>query len=248
MNTPPPEAPPAPPRRYLPLPVVKPRLTFLLLAINILVFLAQSATGPDLWFYLGAKVNEFIIAGEWWRLITPMFLHADILHIAFNSYALYIFGPQVEALFGYRRFILIYLLSGISGSVFSFIFSPGASVGASGAIFGLVGAQLIYFYRHRKLFGEMGRRRLIDVAVVAGLNLLIGMRPGVDNWGHIGGLIGGAMLAWLIGPIFVIRLEPVTGSAFAADANPFNLQRWLAVFAVALALIAATAVTVSLQQ
>jgi len=177
-----------------------------------------------------------------------MFLHADFLHIAFNSYALYIFGPQVEALFGYRRFTLIYLLSGVAGTVLSFALSPNWSVGASGAIFGLVGALLIYFYRHRKLFGELGRRRLTELAVVAGLNLLIGLRPNIDNWGHVGGLIGGSLLTWLIGPIYAIRLEPLTNNASVVDANPFNGPRWLAAFAVALALAAATMMAISLQK
>ncbi len=262
MNETPPGAPTQPPPqqpRYVQLPTVKPRVTYVLLTINIVVFLLQSITpevvvnvGANLrvspWFLYGAKINEFIVAGEWWRLITPMFLHADFLHIAFNSYALYIFGPQVEALFGYRRFTLIYLLSGVAGTVLSFALSPNWSVGASGAIFGLVGALLIYFYRHRKLFGEMGRRRLTELAVVAGLNLLIGLRPNIDNWGHVGGLVGGSLLTWLIGPIYAIRLEPLTNNASVVDANPFNGPRWLAAFAVALALAAATMMAISLQK
>ena len=105
-------APPAPddrpsPARYLPIPTVKPRITYVILAINIIVFALESITGADVWFSFGAKINASIVAGEWWRLITPMFLHAGLAHIAFNSYALYSFGPQVEAVFGYRRFLFI---------------------------------------------------------------------------------------------------------------------------------------------
>lgn len=236
-----------PPARFLPIPAVKPRITYVILAINVIIFALQSGTGSELWFFLGAKINEFIVAGEWWRLITPMFLHAGLAHIAFNSYALYSFGPQVEAVFGYRRFFFIYLLSGVTGAVFSFAFSARPSVGASGAIFGLIGALLIYLFRHRVAFGEMGRRRLVEILMLAGINLIIGLSPGIDNWGHVGGLFGGAVLTWLIGPIFTVEAG-AGGSPFVADKNPFSLQQWVAVFAVAFALGAATFAIVSLQK
>ncbi len=239
--------PQPPPPRYVTLPTVRPFVTYVLFGLNILIFLLQSLTGRDLWFYYGAKINEFIIAGEWWRLVTPMFLHAGMAHIAFNSYALYIFGKQVEALFGHRRFMIIYLLSGIAGSVLSFAMSPSPSVGASGAIFGLIGALLIYLYRHRQLFGERGRRQLMQILTVAGINLVIGLSPGIDNWGHVGGLIGGGVLTWLIGPIHTLEREP-PGDPFIADRNRLGLPQWLAVFAVALALGAITSVVAALQR
>ncbi|MEK9164407.1 MAG: rhomboid family intramembrane serine protease [Chloroflexota bacterium] len=239
--------PQPPPPRYVTLPTVRPFVTYVLFGLNILIFLLQSLTGRDLWFYYGAKINEFIIAGEWWRLVTPMFLHAGLAHIAFNSYALYIFGKQVEALFGHRRFLIIYLLSGIAGSVLSFAMSPSPSVGASGAICGLIGALLIYLYRHRQLFGERGRRQLMQILAVAGINLVIGLSPGIDNWGHVGGLIGGVVLTWLIGPIHTLEREP-PGDPFIADRNRLGLPQWLAVFAVALALGAITSVVAALQR
>lgn len=245
----PPGAPaPPPPPRFISLPTVKPRVTYVLLGINIFIFAAQYLAPRDLVFYLGAKINEFIVAGEWWRLVTPMFLHLNLLHIGVNSYSLFIFGPQVEALFGYRRYLILYLLAGVSGVVLSFIMSPNPSVGASGAIFGLIGAMLVYLFRHRKLFGEMGRRRLFDIGMVALLNLLIGLSPGIDNWGHVGGLVGGAVLSWLIGPIYALRLEPITQKPVVDDTNPLTGQRWLAVFAVMLALIATTLVFINLQR
>jgi membrane associated rhomboid family serine protease len=255
-DSPPPVTPrPPQPPRLIPLPTVRPLLTYILLAINLLVFVLQSLTpdsqfGGNLlnpWFVYGAKINELITAGEWWRLITPIFLHFDILHLGVNSYSLYIFGPQVEALFGYRRYLITYLLSGVAGVVFSFAMTPSPSVGASGAIFGLVGAMLVYLYRHRRLFGEMGRRRLVDIGIVAFMNLLIGLNPGIDNWGHVGGLLGGALLSWLVGPIYAVRTESAASPPKVEDANPFNSQRWLAVFAVAFALAAATVVIAAQQ-
>ncbi len=256
MN-PPPDLPPGTPRpplppaqpRFLALPTVKPRITYVLLTINVLIFIAQSLTNPELWFSLGAKNNQLIAAGEWWRLVTPMFLHLNLLHIAVNSYSLFIFGPQVEALLGYRRFLTVYLISGIAGTVLSFVMSPYDSIGASGAIFGLVGAMLIFFYRHRQLFGEIGRRRLIDILLIAGINLAIGLTiPGIDNWGHVGGFLGGAVLTWLLGPVYAMQTEPVTHQTRVVDASPLSGQRWLGALAVLLALVAITVVASNAQR
>ena len=234
--------------RFIALPTVKPRFVYFFLAVNILIFVIQQFTNPDQWFYWGAKINEFIVAGEWWRLVTPMFLHLNLIHVAVNSYSLFAFGQQVESVLGYRRFMGVYLLSGVAGTVASFAFSPNPSVGASGAIFGLVGAMLVYFYRHRQLFGEMGRRRLMDILVIAGINLVIGLSPGIDNWGHVGGLLGGALLAWLLGPLYVVQPDPVTHEPKITDGNPLNGQRWLAMFAVVLALVALTMVAATTQR
>lgn len=241
-----PVAPPSspPPQRHVTIPAVRPRVTYAILVFIIIIFVMQLITGADLWFFFGAKINEYIFLGEWWRLITATFLHADVLHIAFNAYALYIFGTQVEALFGYGRFSIVYLLSGISGSVFSFAFNPNPAVGASGAIFGLVGAMLVYLYRHRVLFGERGKRYLRDIVLVAGINLLLGLRSGIDNWGHVGGFICGIVLAWLIGPIYeVVRTS--LDQAMISDTNPLNAGRWLAIFAIVLALVAGTMVAIA---
>ncbi len=248
MNPAPPATPPvAPaPSRFLTIPTVKPRLTYVFLWLNIIIFILQSITGADIWFYYGAKVNQAIVVGEWWRLITPMFLHSGLAHIAFNSYALYAFGRQVETVFGHRRFFIIYMVSGVAGSAFSFALSPNPAVGASGAIFGLLGALLIYLYRHRHVFGEWGRRQLMEILIIAGLNLLIGLAPGIDDWGHVGGLVGGSVLAWLVGPIYVASFEPP--EPHVVDRNPLGLQQWLAVLAVALALGALTIVNINLQR
>lgn len=236
-----------PQQRYVALPTVRPLFTYILLGLNIVIFIAQTLTNDQVWFYYGAKINANIIAGEWWRLITPMFLHLNFLHIAVNSYSLFVFGPQVETLLGYRRFLTVYLVSGIAGTVLSFVMSPDPSIGASGAIFGLVGAMLIYFYRHRKLFGEMGRRRLMDILIIAGINLAIGLTPGIDNWGHVGGLLGGAVLCWLLGPVYALETEPVTRQTKVVDVSPMNWQRWLGVLAVLLGLVAIVVVVSNLQ-
>lgn len=194
-------------------PETPPLVTYVLLGLTVLVFLGQLATqnprlvGGDLLAALGLKVNEFILEGELWRLFTPMFLHGSILHIGFNMYALYIFGPGLERQFGHTRFLALYFLSGFAGNVASFMFSSAPSLGSSTAIFGLLGAQGVFLYTNRKVFGGVARRALNNIIMIAAINLIIGLNPGIDNWGHMGGLIGGTLFTWLAGP--VLRVEGI---------------------------------------
>ncbi len=246
----PPGPPPAPARRGLPLPIVQPRLTVGLIVVTVIVFIAQYASmsllNGDIVLALGAKSNAAISAGQYWRLITPIFIHANLLHLFVNCYSLYVIGPPVEAPFGYARFLIIYLLSGVAGVVLSFALSPNISVGASGAIFGLVGALAEYLFRHRERFGRMGRQRLMNLLVIIGINLAFGLTSRqIDNWGHLGGLAGGALLGWLIGPEFAVEDE-FTGQPRVVDRNPLS-GRWFAVVAFALALAAAVLLIISLR-
>src|SRR6266542_34617 len=129
------------------LPIVKPRWVYVFLAINIILFLAMELTGgsenSENLIRFGANYAPLVRNGEYWRLLTANFLHIGLLHLLVNSYALYILGIEVEALFGHQRFIVIYLLSGISGSVFSFMITQGLSAGASTSLFGLFGALVV---------------------------------------------------------------------------------------------------------
>jgi rhomboid protease GluP len=171
-----------------------------ILAVNVLIFVSSSVLGQIDLLLLGAKVNEAIVAGEIWRLVTAVFLHVDVFHIAFNSYALFVFGVQVERRFGRVRFPLIYLASGIAGSSLSFLLSPYPSVGASGAIFGLIGVLGAYLYRYRDWL-VAGRARLGNIVSILLYNLVYGlMIPAVDNWAHIGGLLAGLLLGWTLAP------------------------------------------------
>lgn len=192
-------------------PQAQPFWTYVILAINVLAFLTTLVLGERFMLGLGAKINAAIVDGQFWRLFTAMFLHLGLLHIGFNSYALYLFSPQVERPYGPVRFLLIYVLSGLSGSAFSFLFSPNASVGASGAIFGLIGVVGAYLYRYRDRLA-MGRSRLMNLVSIAAYNLLYGfIVPSVDNWGHIGGLVAGLALGWLLAP----RYQVVQGNVLA---------------------------------
>jgi rhomboid protease GluP len=203
---------PAPPPRSrvtAQLPTSRPYVTYTLLVITIIVYILQEASGfiigQDLPALFGMKVNQWIIEGEYWRLITPMFLHGSLMHIAFNMYALYIFGPGLERHFGRTRFIILYFLAGFSGNIFSFIFSDSPSLGSSTAIFGLIGAQAVFLYRNKDLFAGVGQRALSQIVMIAAINLFIGLSPGIDNWGHIGGLIGGASFTALAGPLLALK-------------------------------------------
>lgn len=186
-----------------------PLISRILIGVNLVVFLGMIGIGylgfgilngtEDLRVLLlfGAKVNELIAEGQTWRLFTAMFLHIGVLHLLFNLYALYLFGPQVEGIFGHRRFTAIYVVGGLFGSLASYAFVDSLSAGASGAIFGLVGALSVYYLRYRDQFGAQARAVLQNMAMIVVVNFIFGLSsPGIDNWGHLGGLVGGAVVAW----------------------------------------------------
>lgn len=234
----PPAAAPPPPVSVR-LPFGRPRMTYVFLGLITLVFVGQLASGQllgDDWVLAyGAKVNSLIAQGEFWRLLTAVFVHASVLHFGFNAYAVYILGRDVEAFTGSARFSVLFLLSGLSGSVFSLVFNPSPSVGASGAVFGLIGSLVVFLYRHRKLFGERGRRNLQSVLMIAGINLALGLQGGIDNWAHLGGLIGGLALGWAIGPVWGVEQQALLGGRpVVEDQRPLGAAQW----ALALAFLA----------
>lgn len=186
------------------MPSLAPTATYIILGFTVLIYLLQMASmamlGDDLPIMLGARVNELILEGQWWRFLTPVFLHGSVTHIFFNMYALLSLGSFLERQFGHGRFVLLYFLGAFAGNVFSFLLTEGYSVGASTAVFGLVAAEGIFFYQNRKLFGGQAKQAIGNAVFIIAINLFIGLSPGIDNWGHVGGLIGGAMFAWFAGP------------------------------------------------
>ncbi len=201
----------------------RPIVVYTLIGLTVLVYLLQLISpyfvdarslmmsmgviisGSDPVSILGMKINELIIQGQFWRLITPVLLHGSFLHLGFNMYALNALGPELERHYGHWRFLALYLLAGFVGNVASFMFSPNPSLGSSTAIFGLLGAEGVFLYQNRDLFGSNARRALTNIAMIAGFNLIIGLNPGIDNWGHIGGLIGGLSFAWVAGPLLKVQ-------------------------------------------
>jgi len=189
-------------------PIFRPYATYVLIGICVVVYLLQISTkairGTDIPALWGIKDNALIMQGQLWRLLTPVFLHSDqtILHIAFNMYALFYIGPTLERFYGRRRYIALFLLGGFAGNVLSFMFTQAPSLGSSTAIFGLLAAEGVLFYQNREIFGGIARRALSQVVIIAVINLIIGATvPGIDNWGHIGGLLGGTFFAWFGGPL-----------------------------------------------
>lgn len=179
----------------------KPFLTYILVAINLIMFLllelvGSGSTNLSTLIKFGAKYNTAILEGDWWRFITPMFLHIGFLHLLMNTLALYYLGISVERIYGMWRFFIIYFAAGITGGVASFAFTTQVSAGASGAIFGCFGALLYFGVAHPSLFlRTMGW----NVFVVVAINLAFGfLVPMVDNSAHIGGLIGGFLASAIV--------------------------------------------------
>jgi rhomboid protease GluP len=198
-----------------------------ILAVTILVYLLQLLGenvlfGFDLLAGLGAKSNDAIRDGQLWRLITPILLHGPPWHIGFNMYALYSLGSGLERRMGHGRFLLLYLLAGFAGNVFSFVLTEDPSIGASTSIFGLIAAEGVFLYQNRRLFGRESRQAINNVVFVILLNLFIGFSSSglIDNWGHIGGLLGGVLFTWFAGPLWdVVGIYP---DRYLADQREFR--------------------------
>ena len=181
----------------------KPIVTYSLIFICILVFilmyvLGNGSTDNYTLLVFGANVDTLTKNGDYYRLFTSMFLHIGILHLLCNMYSLYIIGKEVENVFGKVKYLIIYLLSGIAGSILSLAFNHNTiCAGASGAIFGLLGALLYFGYYYRTYLGATLTRSIIPVIV---LNLIIGFTSsGIDNAAHVGGLVGGILIAMAVG-------------------------------------------------
>ncbi|MFC7060631.1 rhomboid family intramembrane serine protease [Halobacillus seohaensis] len=174
--------------------------TFILLAINLILFGLMEWQGDSTsvltLIEFGAKFNPAILEGEWWRIITSMFLHIGIIHLLMNMLALFYLGMAVERIYGSLRFICIYFLSGIFGGLASFMVNPQIAAGASGAIFGLFGALLFFGLKHKRLFFRtMGYNLLL----IIGFNIAFGIFvPQIDNGAHLGGLVGGFIASMIV--------------------------------------------------
>lgn len=175
----------------------KPIMTYFFIAINIIAFIFEILSN-------GRFIDDFALYGpyvkdkEYYRLLTTVFLHGNLIHLICNMYSLKIIGTQVESFFGKIKFTIIYLLSGITGSLLSMLLNfESVSVGASGAIFGLLGALLFFGYNYRAYLGNYMVNNILPVVV---LNLGIGfILPGIDNFAHIGGLVGGLITSVALG-------------------------------------------------
>lgn len=258
LEEPPPERPEPSPEPKRPtvifrVPLIKPNVTMAILAINVVVFVVgylSRSLNQALFEFGMSSPREVLIQGDYYRLFTAMFLHGGIAHIFFNGYALYMIGSYVERLFGHTRFAIIYLLGGLTGSILSVVMGDitrnVGSVGASGAVFAVFGAEMVYLYFHRELLGQRGRDQLRNLMFLLGINFFIGIASGasgsavrIDNWAHLGGLIGGLILTWLIGPRFVGKPHPAADNALVADdTHPMANNYWLvSIYGIGLVLV-----------
>lgn len=181
----------------------KPIITYTIMAICVIVFALMYILGDGsldniTLLRFGANLDVLTKNGDYFRLITCAFLHIGVVHLIFNMYALYIIGPQIESFFGKIKYLSIYLISAVSASILSLSFNTNTiSAGASGAIFGLLGALLYFGYHYRVYLGNAVRSQIIPIIII---NLLFGFTmTGIDNAAHIGGLIGGVLASIALG-------------------------------------------------
>ena len=186
-----------------------PYITYIIMGICVLLYLLTSFAGgnileqnPNVLYRFGALVGIDFIGNnyiELFRLVSSVFLHASLLHIVCNMYSLYIIGPQLESFYGKSKFIIIYIVSGVVGNLLSMAFLQDnvVSVGASGAIFGLLGSLLYFGYHYRVYLSGVIKSQIIPLII---LNLGIGfVASGINNFAHIGGLIGGILISMAVG-------------------------------------------------
>lgn len=145
----------------------------------------------------GALVPSLVRAGQWWRLVTFNFLHIGLMHLMFNSSALFYVGPQVEGTFGSQKFVFAYVGTGTASAFASYLLLPSGSAGASGAIFGLIGLMAVYGYRQGGVFGRGLMRQML---IWAGIGLMFGFFMGANNVAHVGGFVAGAALGFILEP------------------------------------------------
>jgi len=242
------QVPPSPPQ-VLQLPLAPIRAIYPLIVVNVLAFIPYLSTLfnlEDIWYLtlgLGGLIPLAVLDYyQLWRLITTGFLHADFLHIAFNMYALYNIGRSAERLFGTGRFLLGYLLALLSGSILVTAIAgrETLTIGASGAIMGIVGMLLIYSKNYREvpavneMFGSMLR--------IALLNLGIGLLPGISLWGHLGGFLGGVAAGWAFCPRYQV-LAGTEWSPARVTVEPWGTRQMQRLGLITAGLIAALALT-----
>lgn len=263
----PPVRPPGEPRQRINLriPSVPPTATYVLIAINVILFLIRALSpqiDEQLYLWGANHASDIFLKGQYYRLLTAMFLHAGIfnefggyslgysIHLISNMYVLYAVGVSMERLFGHSRFLIVYLLGGLAGSVASALLGAdnAYSVGASGAVFAILGAEFVYLWHHRQLMGAAGRERRKTLIVLAIINFAGGLAsqvPGsgsnilIDNWGHAGGMVGGLVLTWVISPILNLRQHPDhPNELLGEDINPLRKHYWfVSLYATALVVL-----------
>ncbi|KAL7101759.1 hypothetical protein ACP275_08G074700 [Erythranthe tilingii] len=186
-----------------------------LASINIAVFLFEIATPVkntnlelfSLPMLYGAKINNLILTGEWWRLVTPIFLHSGVFHIALGSWILFTFGHQVSRQYGSFTFLLIYILGGISGNLISFLHTPDPTVGGTGPVFAIIGAWLIYQVQNKDVIArDDSSERMFQNAIIAtALSFVLSSFGPIDDWAHFASAFTGVAYGFVTCPTLQVK-------------------------------------------
>jgi len=215
-------------------PLSQPIFTYLFLVANIVIFILMTLDGGTqesaVLIKWGAAYGPLILDGEYWRFFTATFLHAGFMHIGFNCYALYILGLDIERIYGPARFLVIYIISGLYGSLASFLIRGPSefSVGASGSIFGIMGMALGLFLFYRKQLGGAGKQRFNAILRLVGINLVIGfLIVRINNAAHVGGLVSGFALAYLLAPRY--KMDATVLPQSLVDFGSLAKQWWVVI-------------------
>jgi membrane associated rhomboid family serine protease len=193
---------------------------------NVVAYAVQTINpGFTQW---GVKLSDKILRGEeLYRLVSPVFLHGSIYHLFTNMYSLNNVGKTCEQMFGPGRFLVSYLAAGAAGNLLSAMKSPNPALGASGAVFGVMASFYVFLNRHEWLLGRQGKAYSDAVTQTLMINMVLGyMNPMIDNWGHLGGAIGGAAMAYYFGPRLFLAELP-NGGTTIVDKPILRLPRSL---------------------
>jgi len=231
-----------------------PWLTWTLLALIVIIFIpgmlayVSKTTLYDTMVTKGALYWPSVARhNEWWRIISSIFLHADLAHLTMNGLSLYYLGNNLELNAGRRRTLIIFFLSGIAGGLLQLLLGghQDYGIGASGAIFGMAGAVLLFMWRHRTYFPSTARQAAMQMVALLAFQLMLGFAvgKGIGNWAHLGGLLMGVTCAWLIGPMYVRpNQEPQMGADgigvyYMVDSQALSGRRWLWVLVLSAVLL-----------
>ncbi|XP_050228766.1 RHOMBOID-like protein 9, chloroplastic isoform X2 [Mercurialis annua] len=216
----------------------------ILISINIAVVLFELASPVrnsefelfTLPLLYGAKINDLILVGEWWRLVTPMFLHSGVFHVALGCWSLITFGPQVCKGYGSFTFLIIYILGGISGNLTSFLHTPDPTVGGTGPIFAIIGAWLVYQMQNKDVTAKDVSESLFHKAIITtGLSFILSHFGPIDDWAHLGAILTGIIYGFFTCP--TLQLDNASSRSgqddgFALVKGYTNPCKALALFAI----------------
>ncbi|MBI3589909.1 MAG: rhomboid family intramembrane serine protease [Candidatus Melainabacteria bacterium] len=224
------------------LPKYKTYLTKIIIYLILFMYLAElyfnAIYSDKAIILLGAKWNEGITNGQYWRFITPTFLHGNLIHLFLNLFAVHIFGTELESIYGSIRFSAVFLLTSWGAILASYTFSSGIAIGASGTVFGIIGCLVVFYFKQRKkVSGAIMRFKSMYTLVI--INLVFGfLIPKIDNFAHLGGLITGIIIGWFLCPAYYTEKNELTQIVTVNEkSKPFSIAASITIVASLLYLL-----------